>query len=194
MIGYKTGKLEVIAKTSKHPKSSCKRWLCRCECGKEKPMLEWQLKQQKVKSCGCSRYGKATLRHGMRNTPEYRAWVAMKVRCSNNHPNYGARGIVVCEKWSQSFEAFYADMGPRPSLKHSLDRKDVNGNYEPNNTIWSTPTEQGRNQRRNRLITANGETFCLAEWAERTGIKRKTIESRLRRGMQPEIALVIPIT
>lgn len=107
--------------------------------------------------------------HGMSNTPEYKAWFEMKRRCYNKnrkgYKNYGGRGIKVCDRWLESFENFYEDMGDRPSPNHSLDRIDVNGNYEPSNCKWSDRTEQNYNQRFRGGVTnqpnikTNGHTF-----------------------------------
>lgn len=102
-------------------------------------------------------------------------------RTARSYPNYGGRGIAVCERWG-SFENFLADMGPRPSPRHSIDRIDVNGNYEPSNCRWATRIEQARNTRKNRIITVGGATMCLAEWSEMTGVDDATIVNRLDRG------------
>lgn len=132
----------------------------------------------------------------VRNKPEYRNWIKMKTRCSNTkdkcYPRYGGRGISVCERWLHSFQNFLDDLGAKPSNAHSLDRIDVNGNYEPGNVRWATPKEQGRNRRNNKLITAFGETKCLSEWAEdsRCVVNLPTLETRIRRaGWSPERAL-----
>ncbi len=110
-----------------------------------------------------------TKTHGMRNTPEYRAWFEMKRRCYDSkrkyYKNYGGRGIKVCDRWLESFEIFYEDMGDKPSDNHSLDRIDVDGNYEPSNCKWSDRTEQCYNQRYRggitnyRNIKTNGLTY-----------------------------------
>lgn len=121
----------------------------------------------------------------------------MKSRCNNpnhvNYKDYGARGIRVCERWNASYEAFAADVGPRPSPLHSLDRyPDQNGNYEPGNVRWATSKEQNRNLRSNRMIAIGGETKSLAEWLEHFGRSRKTFYVRLAAGMSEEAALVTP--
>lgn len=125
---------------------------------------------------------------------EYRVWSSMKNRCTNprfvDWHLYGGRGIQVCGRWRASFADFFADVGLRPSPKHTLDRwPNGDGNYEPGNVRWATPLEQGRNTSRNRQITANGETLSLAEWAERSGLKRETIADRLKAGWSPERAI-----
>lgn len=131
-------------------------------------------------------------KHGLVNSPEYKTWAMMLVRCrnKNNHayPRYGGRGIKVCKRW-ESFENFYADVGAKPSPKHSLDRIDNNGNYEPSNCRWATMLEQGRNKRNNAMLTLNGVTKCISEWADITGIKRRTIHARISYGWPVEKVL-----
>lgn len=112
-------------------------------------------------------------------------WKAMVARCTQpHHPsyaNYGGRGIQVCDRWLD-YSAFREDVGERPSSKHSLDRIDNDGDYEPSNCRWATSSEQNRNTRANRLIEHQGETLTVAEWSERLGIKRGTIFNRLNEG------------
>ncbi|HEY9737554.1 MAG TPA: hypothetical protein V6D06_14770 [Trichocoleus sp.] len=121
----------------------------------------------------------------------------MKSRCHNPnnaaYDRYGGRGIVVCDRWRESFENFYADMGPRPSEQHSIDRINNDGNYEPGNCRWATDKQQSRNTRRNRLLTYNGETLFLDEWAERLSISKHTLQTRLWRGWSVEEAFETPI-
>lgn len=121
----------------------------------------------------------------------------MVARCTNNRrkewPRYGGRGVRVCERWLESFGAFLADVGLRPSTKHSLDRIDNDGNYEPGNCRWATATAQHRNRRDNYRITYRGQTYTRDEWSERTGIHRDTLRGRLRRGWTVEAALTRPV-
>lgn len=116
--------------------------------------------------------------HGGTKSVEYNTWAQMKARCynskSHNYINYGARGITVCDRWKNSFGAFLKDMGPRPSPKHSIDRINNNGNYEPNNCRWATNSEQVRNQRNTRLnIDVAREIRALAKTQTRTAIARR---------------------
>lgn len=124
-------------------------------------------------------------RHGMHNSLEYHIWEAIIQRCRNpkdrGFKHYGARGIQVCDAWLD-FVNFYQDMGPRPSPKHSIDRRDNNGPYSPDNCRWATLVEQHSNTRRNILITWRNETYTLSEWARRTGINRATLHQRLKHG------------
>ncbi|MBD1844783.1 hypothetical protein H6F89_15550 [Cyanobacteria bacterium FACHB-63] len=126
---------------------------------------------------------------------EYQIWAQMKARCSNQrHPKftlYGARGIKVCDRWSK-FESFIEDMGPRPSAEYSIDRIDVDGNYEPRNCRWATPKEQNRNKRSNRFLTYQGQTLTVQGWSDQLGFSRGKLRQRLERGWDIERALTTP--
>jgi hypothetical protein len=118
-------------------------------------------------------------------------------RCTNPnvpcHSNYGARGIAVCPRWRESFAAFLADMGRRPSSEHSIDRINNDGNYEPGNCRWATEDEQRRNRRVSHFITVDGESATLSEWAIRFRIGKSTIRERLKRGWTPKQAITVPV-
>jgi len=124
--------------------------------------------------------------HGLSKTPEYRTWIAMKSRCyndkSSNYKNYGARGIRVCERWRNSFDAFLSDMGKKPSAKHSIDRIKNNGNYEPENCQWKTKIEQENNKRNNHFITAYGVTLSVRQWEKLLEIPRGRVSYRINAG------------
>jgi hypothetical protein len=121
----------------------------------------------------------------------------MRQRCRSKNTvgwaGYGGRGIKVCRRWRDSFAAFLEDMGPKPSKKHSIDRKDVNGNYEPSNCQWATKTEQARNCRSNRQVSLNGRTMCISAWAEHTGLPPEVIRARLNLRWSPEKTLTTPL-
>lgn len=127
--------------------------------------------------------------------PEYSAWMNMKMRCfnpkSDRFENYGGRGITVCQEWlgRGGFSRFLSDMGTRPSNKHSIDRKDVNGNYCKDNCRWATAEEQMSNTTRTISITFNGETKTLSQWSRHTGLSVPTLIGRLERGWPLEQAL-----
>ncbi len=131
---------------------------------------------------------------GLSRSPEYRAWQHMKSRCSNprhhQYPRYGGRGIRVCARWLASFADFLDDMGPRPSPRHSLERRDNDGPYCPENCTWATAVQQMRNRRNTRFVTV---TMPLAAWAEQAGLRYHTFLRRLDRGMAPATALTKPL-
>lgn len=138
-------------------------------------------------------------RHGMSGTPEHKAWNALRRRCydkkSKDWPLYGGKGVSVCDRWlgDGGFVNFFKDMGPKPSPKHQIERKDSNRNYTPDNCKWATPTEQSRNTSRNRRITFQGKTLTLIEWEIETGIKNELIRARVDRcGWSVEKALTTP--
>jgi hypothetical protein len=135
-------------------------------------------------------------KHGYYGTPTYKSWQAMVERCGREkHPHfarYGGRGISVCPRWRESFQAFLDDVGERPMGK-TLDRfPNKDGNYEPGNTRWATDVEQHQNMRNNRYLTCFGKTQLLMNWSTETGIKRTTINERIRRGWGVEKTLSTP--
>ena len=137
-----------------------------------------------------------TKTHGMSKTPEYRAWIHMKDRCFNpnskDYPNWGGRGITVCDRWL-NFENFLADMGSRPTTKHSLDRIDNDGDYSPKNCKWSTKAEQQNNRRYNRLITIDDVTLTIAQWTKEMGFNEHCISRRLNDGWSEFDAVMTPV-
>lgn len=135
--------------------------------------------------------------HGLwrKNQRLYYLWNTMRQRCSNaklhEYPYYGGRGIRVCRRWQDSFQAFYDDMGPRPP-GFTIDRIDGDGPYSPQNCHWVSRAEQMRNTRANRKLTLGGETLCLTDWARRHGLNPKTVEKRIRNGWELTRALTEP--
>jgi len=165
------GKLTVLSFSGKY--GSHRLWKCRCSCGTEKVIRQSNLVSKQTMSCGCLRKEHHARKHGfggVLRSPEYRAWQCMRSRCLNPkdkaYKNYGGRGIGVCERWS-SFESFLADMGLRASKDHSLDRIDVQGNYEPNNCRWATRSEQMKNCRPKKAIESFSNEELLNELQRR---------------------------
>jgi hypothetical protein len=150
MIGQKIGMLTVVKKalTIKNRRM----WECICKCGNTKIISTSHLNGGHVQSCGCLKKEK---NHGMSYTSEHYAWTDMIMRCTNPNKNqykdWGGRGIKVCDRWLESFNNFYEDMGPKPGPNYSIDRINNDGNYEPSNCKWSTKTEQNRNKRSTKL-------------------------------------------
>lgn len=178
------------------------KWHCICCCGMPKQVITASLRNGSTKSCGCLRREAAAesarnkKKHGMCYSTEYQTWSGMHARCTNpNYPDYecwGGRGVRVSPEWD-TFEAFYRDMGPRPSKAHSLDRIDNGLLYSKDTCRWATQTEQHNNKRSNRLVTHNGETKTLSEWARISGINYQAFWQRLKSGWPFEQALTRPL-
>jgi hypothetical protein len=166
------GRLTVL---SRHPerKDNRTQWICQCSC-ENKTIVVIQmgsLRSGATQSCGCLQkeaVTKSATKHGLHNFPEYRAWAAMKDRCYNekneHYKSYGGRGITVCDEWKESFEAFYRDMGARPTASHSLDREDNDKGYCKSNCRWVTQPVQARNRRTNVFYEHKGEKKILKDW------------------------------
>lgn len=176
-------------------------WKCQCDCGKLKEISASHLKKGNTKSCGCNignAIRAAQTKHGCskNKTPEYTSWVAMTSRVFDPNTayfkHYGGRGITRCERWS-SFENFLEDMGLKPSPKHSLERKNNELGYSPENCCWATPKEQAANTRNTVRTTYKGETKCIREWSELTGLNYGTLHSRIKRGWPIDRAIETPI-
>ena len=180
---------------------------CKCDCGKRIVTTKYGLQRKTTKSCGCYNIEVATKRivaqtttHGASNTHEYRHWYQMLRRCLDrvfpSYKFYGARGIKVHKAWQgpKGFARFLAHVGLAPSMLHSIDRFPNNtGDYKPGNVRWATPTEQARNRKSNRMLTAFGKTQCLAAWAEEMHMKIGTIAMRLHKGWSDQDAVAQPV-
>lgn len=198
LIGQRFGRLVVRDKTNPAYGSGLRsKWICQCDCGGTINVPTGRLQIGKTSSCGCLQResrslhsGKSQLTHGMTNSSEYRSWASMNSRCSNtkdsNYPRYGGSGIFVCDEWKESFEAFYRDMGPKPTPGHTIDRKDNDKGYSKENCRWATKIEQANNRGCNRYYDFNNERLTLAQIAVRLNISEETLRSRLNRGMSEE--------
>lgn len=176
-------------------------WACRCSCGNAAQIPSGNLLDGRTRSCGCLGRALTAARlttHDATGTPEYRIWQAMHTRCRNprrrDAARYVGRGIAVCARWCgpNGFKNFFADVGPRPSPRHSLDRIDNDGGYAPDNCQWATPREQANNTRRNHKLTRYGVTLTLAQWAERVGLSPHAITQRLRRSGNDAVEILGP--
>lgn len=196
MEGKKFHRLTVLRDAGSE-RTGKREWVCECDCGKTVTVDGYSLRNGNTKSCGClvhERYPAHSITHGMTNTGEFNAWMSMRGRCNSKthhaYPSYGGRGISVCSRWD-SFQNFYADMGPRPEGM-TIERRDNDGDYEPSNCVWATRIKQQRNRRTNRILTVNGISKCVSEWAEEIGIPFNVIHDRRRLGWSDEKAVTTP--
>jgi hypothetical protein len=173
-------------------------WECACDCGNIKTVAGPKLKSGNTKSCGCLNRELLSSRkiHGLSRNRLHNIWCGMKARCLNkrvaSYPNYGGRGISICNEWLHDAKVFceWAFSNGYDDTK-SIDRIDVNGNYQPDNCRWASPSEQHRNTRKNHMVTIRGETKCLSDWAHDSGTSVHTAIKRLQRGWSIERAVGI---
>lgn len=171
-------------------------WLCSCSCGGQKVVRAKFLKSGSVRSCGCL-HAESVVTHGDSNSSEYRTWDAMKRRCyqpkTKHFEHYGGRGITVCDRWRDSYSNFLADMGRRPSKRHSLDRIDNDGNYELSNCRWTLQKIQIRNRSNAVTFLWNGKRYSQKELSDISGVPFGTLRSRIARGWPLEKAMLTPV-
>ena len=192
IIGKRYGRLVVL----EYCGSSM--WKCLCDCGNVVNVRTNSLTGTRIntRSCGCLHKDKVT-KHGRHKTRIYRIWGEMRSRCHNpqndNYNSYGGRGIKICNEWAD-FKKFYLwSVENGYSDKLTLDRIDVNGDYSPQNCRWATSKQQANNRRNNHYMSLNGQTKTVTEWANEYGIVPTTLLSRLRKGIQLEVALTMPL-
>lgn len=198
MAGRAYGSLTAIEKVGNNPKNRNAIWRFSCSCGLTCEIDGYDVRSGKViscQSCAAERSRLGTVKHGKTNTREFATWTDIQTRCYNpnstGYASYGGRGITVCDRWLESFDNFLADMGPRPAGM-SIDRKDNDGPYSPENCRWASRIEQARNKRNNVWIEINGERRTLSEWAAHYGVFAATASyRRLKRGLNGE-ALFLP--
>lgn len=190
LSGKVFGKLTVI----KWVRKGIDKWECLCLCGKTNFVTKWHLESGVVKSCGCM-ISKANVdrltKHNMSRSIEYNVYKIMKQRCYNRklicYKDYGGRGIFVCDRWLNSFENFFEDMGFRPDITYSLERINNDLGYFKENCYWATRTQQSRNKRSNVWIDFNGKRMILKDWANELNLKgSSTITRRLKEGQSFE--------
>lgn len=206
-VGEVYGRLTVISRGPNHvePSGATRAtWVCKCECGGTITTVGKSLARGLTRSCGCLLREKP-IKHGKSYDKIYRQWTAMKQRCGNvNHDHYadyGARGITICDKWRESFEAFYADMGNPPHSEMTLERIDNDKGYQPGNVRWATRLEQASNRRTNiegnytgvSVVGFNGKSLTLADWSKQTGISLENLRSRLNRDWSVERSLTTQV-
>lgn len=185
LVGQRFGRLVVLERkgTDIFEKAL---WECKCDCGNLTTTTTSLLKSGKTKSCGCLVFenGKYLKTHGMSRSSEYSIWRGMLDRCYNEksvaYHRYGGRGITVCDEWRTSFEAFYRDMGPRPSVNHSIDRQRNNEGYKPNNCHWATSLEQSNNRETTLIYEYQGEKKSLMEWCQQLNMKYSLVYHRIK--------------
>ena len=191
LTGKRYGKL-IVLDIYKN-KNQRTKWVCLCECGNEKIILGDSLKSGKTRSCGCLRFnvGKTNKKHGKTNTRLFTIWNDMKQRCSNpkqpSYKNYGGRDIKVCNEWLNNFQNFYnwaISNGYNENL--SIDRIDVNGDYEPSNCRWATSRKQGNNKRTNRIVFYKGKKYTISELSELIKIPYATLLWRINHNWDEE--------
>lgn len=179
-------------------------WLCRCECGGRKRVYRSSLIRGSIRSCGCLLRETTIKRNQARMTthghtrggkysPEFRIWHGMIARCHSpsglRNPNYGGRNITVCDRWRYDFLAFLADMGPWPGPGYSIERKNNNLGYSPENCVWATVVEQGNNRRYCRHVEWRGQRMTVAQIAKEVSISPSMLYNRLNRGWDIERAI-----
>ena len=195
-IGERFGRLEVLYQIGAK-KNGAKIYHCICDCGNTNDVVGAELRRGHVQSCGClfkEVQLKTVTKHGKSGISLHSVWSDMKRRCANEnrkeYRNYGGRGITVCDEWKNDFQAFYdwaMSNGYHEGL--SIDRINVNGNYEPSNCRWATKKMQDNNKRTSVFLEKDGEKHTVAEWADILGISPQTIYSRLKRGCPAEKVL-----
>ncbi len=194
LSGLQFGRYSVVGLTEVDAKRGAM-WRCQCSCGSVRVVAGHDLRRG-TKSCGCLHHELLAVRntmHGATGSYAFRVWTAMKRRCGNprdiSYRNYGALGVVVCDRWRNDFAAFVADMGAPPSRDYSIDRyPNKSGNYEPDNCRWATRAEQARNKRTNVRYSYHGKSLLLEEISAACGVPQSTLRRRLIAGLPMEMA------
>lgn len=194
-VGEKFGRWKVIKEVSPHPTSGNRMIYCQCQCGSLVTVRLADMVAGRSKSCGCISIERTTT-HGCSKNPLYIIWKGMLRRCyskkSDSYSHYGGRGISVVKDW-HNLKTFikWGERGYKPG--RTIERKDSNGNYCPENCIWATPKEQNNNRSSNRLLEFDGKKMNMSQWADLFGINRKTLANRLRLGWNFGKAINTPV-
>lgn len=205
LTGQRFGRWEALGQAQRHYTKSGRpivMWRCRCDCGTVRDVDGLSLRSGKSVSCGCYRADNSRemmVKHNIENAKYdgpynhrlYNSWYGMIERCYNkkhkSYHNYGGRGITVCDEWRKSYLSFREwalSNGYKDYL--TVDRIDVNGNYEPSNCRWATTKEQGNNRRTNHMVEANGEVHTLTQWADIFGVRLDRVQYYVKRGYSGE--------
>ncbi len=189
LVGRKFGRLEVI-RFSHRGRRGQAFFVCACECGNEVTCNAWNLQSGNTRSCRCLKFDGNNATHKMSYTPEYNSWVGMKQRCHNpQNPKYniyGGRGIIVAKEWQDDFMAFFRHIGPRPSSRHTVERRNGNKGYVPGNVLWATRSDQNANRRDQvgwKTITYQGHKITLRDASRISGLHITTMHRRFNRGL-----------
>ena len=176
------------------------RWRCWCICGEETLAYSANLRRGHTQSCGCLRQEARVINattHGLSRTKVWAAWASMKARCFNkntdSYARYGGRGINICERWLNSFENFYDDMGEPPTPLHSVEREDNDRGYSPCNCYWATQSQQANNKSTSCLVTFKGVTRTITQWGRETGLEGCLRDRLFRYGWSLEKAFTTPV-
>ena len=195
LIGDKYNYLTVEKLTEN--RNNRKHYICICDCGNKVTVSANNLRSGSVKSCGCLHKKNIKKTHGKTGTSEYNIWKTIKQRTLNSSNDnfylYGGRGIGLSKEWEDSFETFLLDMGPRPTPKHSIERRDNEKGYSKENCYWATPVEQARNRRNNRYIEYKNFRKTLTTWCEELGLSYSLILKRLNLGWTFEESINTPL-
>lgn len=184
LLGRRFGRLRVMGLIKRRPDNPHAEWLCVCDCGNAKSVYATNLKRGLTTSCGC-KHKEVVTKHGASKSAEHSIWVGMRERCGNPnrkaYRNYGARGISVCDRWND-FAAFFADMGPRPTPRHTIERIDNNGPYDPRNCVWATRVEQCNNTRKSLRVSYRDKPVTIRQLASMLGLTYMQTWHRHRNG------------
>lgn len=201
IVGHKYDRLTVLSYHSTY--GGKRHFNCRCVCGNITISSISALRNGKTRSCGCLQremakiYGGSNRTHGLSKNRVYQIWAGIKKRCRNKKAQkyhlYGGRGILMDDRWLNSFDEFFKDMGLPPSNKHSIERIDSNGNYTPSNCKWATQREQCNNTSRNRFLSIKGEKITLTNAARMFNIPEHRLRGRLNRGWSVDQAVSLKL-